>query len=79
MTKYLLDEKDVLRLLREDVNKAGDQSAWARRTGVNRSYLNRVLKGKKKLGPTIVQALNLKKVVAYEPQTRRGGSRPKRR
>jgi hypothetical protein len=32
----LLDEKDVLRLLREDVDKAGGQSAWARQTRVER-------------------------------------------
>jgi hypothetical protein len=74
MTDDLLDEKDVLRLLREDVNKAGGQSAWARRTGVDHSYVKQVLRGKKKPGPTIVQALKLNKVVAYEPQTGRGGS-----
>jgi DNA-binding phage protein len=62
----LLDEKDVLRLLREDVDKAGGQSAWARRSGIERTHLNRVLKGKRPLSPTIVQALKLKRVVAYE-------------
>jgi DNA-binding transcriptional regulator YdaS (Cro superfamily) len=66
VTKHLLDENDVLRLLREDVDKAGGQSAWAKRTGTDRPYLNQVLKGKRPIGPTILQALKVKKVVAYE-------------
>jgi hypothetical protein len=61
----LLDDKDVLRLLREDVDRAGGQSAWARRSGIDRTHLSRVLKGKRPLSPTIVQALKLKRVVAY--------------
>ena len=61
MTK-LLDEKDVLRLLREDVDKAGGQSAWARQMGVDRVYLNKVLRGKRPLSAKIIQALRLKKV-----------------
>jgi plasmid maintenance system antidote protein VapI len=58
----LLDEKDVLRLLREDVDKAGGQSAWARQMGVDRVYLNKVLRGKRPLSAKIIQALRLKKV-----------------
>jgi DNA-binding transcriptional regulator YdaS (Cro superfamily) len=66
MTRHLLDENDVLRLLREVVDRAGSQSAWARRSGIDRTLLNQVLRGKKRLPPTIIQALKLKKVVAYE-------------
>ena len=72
----LLDEKDVLRLLREDVDKAGGQSAWARQTGVDRVHLNKVLRGKRPLTRTILQALKLKKVYTATPaaqmKTRRG-------
>jgi hypothetical protein len=71
VTKHLLDEEDVLRLLREDIDRAGSQSAWARRTGCDRANLNLVLKGKRHLPPTIIKALKLKKVVAYEPHRRR--------
>ena len=63
----LLDEKDVLRLLREDVDKAGGQSAWARQAGVNRVHLNKVLRGKRPLPRTILQALKLKKVYTATP------------
>jgi hypothetical protein len=66
VTKHLLDENDVLRLLHEVVDRAGSQSAWARRSGVDRTQLNGVLRGKRRLSPTIIQALKLKKVVAYE-------------
>ena len=67
VTKHLLDENDVLRLLREDVDRAGGQSAWARRSGIDRVHLNRVLKGQRPLSPNITQALKLKKVfVAQE-------------
>jgi hypothetical protein len=65
--KHLLDENDVLRLLREDVDGAGGQSAWARRSGIDRAHLNRVLKGQRPLSLNITQALKLKKVfVAQE-------------
>jgi hypothetical protein len=61
MTK-LLDESDVLRLLREDVESAGGQSAWARRWGIDRVHLNKVLNGERPLSPNIFRALKLKKV-----------------
>ena len=76
LTKHLLDENDVLRLLHEVVDRAGGQSAWARQTGVNRVHLNKVLRGKRPLTRTILQALKLKKVYTATPaaqmKTRRG-------
>jgi DNA-binding phage protein len=79
----LLDEKDVLRLLREDVDKAGGQSAWARQTGVDRVHLNKVLRGKRPLTRTILQVLKLKKVYTATPaaqmKTRRGRLSGRRR
>jgi DNA-binding phage protein len=62
VTKNLFDESDVLRLLREDVDRAGGQSAWARRSGINRVNLNKMLNGKRPLSSSIVKALNLKRV-----------------
>ena len=43
-----LSEEEVMRLLREDIRKEGGQSAWARKHGVSRSYLNKVLNGTEK-------------------------------
>jgi hypothetical protein len=59
--KCLLDEKDVLQLLNEVIDRAGGQSAWARRTGVDRVGL-KVLRGRRPLTSKILQALKLKKV-----------------
>ena len=67
MTKHLLDKNDVLHLLREVVDRAGGQSAWARQTGVNRVLLNKVLRGKRPFSPKILQALKLKKVYTATP------------
>jgi hypothetical protein len=36
---------DVLNRLTKEVERAGSQSAWARRTGVDRTYLNTLLSG----------------------------------
>jgi hypothetical protein len=59
----VLEREDVIALLREEVKKAGGQVAWSKRTGVNRSNLNRVLKGRRPLPMTILVALKLR--VAY--------------
>ena len=74
MTK-LLDEKDVLRLLREDVDKAGGQSAWARQTGSTASTSTRCLEENALLLEQ-TSKLKLKKVYTATPaaqmKTRRG-------
>jgi hypothetical protein len=77
VTKHLLDENDVLRRLHEVVDRAGGQSAWARWSGVDRATVNQVLRGKRPLPPTIIQALKLKKVVAYKRKQNRSGMQAK--
>jgi DNA-binding phage protein len=52
-----LHVRDVLKLLRLDVDRAGGQSQWSRQTGIGRTYLNRVLNGRKPPGPSICRAL----------------------
>jgi DNA-binding phage protein len=72
MTKRLLDEKDALRLLYKEIDRAGGQSAWARRSGINRVNLNKMLNGKRPLSSSIVKALNLKRVFTYGRKRRAG-------
>jgi len=67
MTKQFLDVNDVLGLLRRDVERAGGQYAWSRRTGVNRAYLYRVLNDQSPPGGPIIAALKLKKVILVKP------------
>jgi hypothetical protein len=66
----LLSHADVVDLLRTEVGKAGTESEWARRTGANRSSLNLALRGRLGLQKNILDALGLKKVVAYEAARR---------
>jgi DNA-binding phage protein len=55
----MLTRKDVLQLLRREVAKAGGQSAWARKTGVNRSILNKALHERKPAQKSVLKALGL--------------------
>ena len=60
----MLDDKDVVCLLRSEVERAGGQSAWARRERIDRTLLNRVLCGQKPPTKEIVRALKLCNVYA---------------
>jgi DNA-binding phage protein len=62
MAKQFLEIEDVMDLLRFEIEQAGGQSAWARRTDINRSTINKILNGQKPLTKTIVKALNLRMV-----------------
>ena len=55
----MLDDKDVVCLLRSEVERAGGQSAWARREWIDRTLVNRVLCGQKPPTKEIVRALKL--------------------
>jgi len=62
-TAKILEQKDVVRLLREEVERAGGQVAWSKKTGVNRTNLNRILKGERPPSKAILDALKLRVVV----------------
>jgi DNA-binding phage protein len=55
----VLDDKDLVERLHSSVKRAGGQTAFARRTGVNRVHLNLVLTGKRLPTSSILKALNL--------------------
>jgi len=65
----LMDRDDVLNLLRAEIAKAGSQSEWARKSGVHRTAINAILKGRKKVQHKLIVALGLKKIEAYTPQS----------
>jgi DNA-binding transcriptional regulator YdaS (Cro superfamily) len=62
---WVLDDKEVIQLLRSEVKKAGGQSAWSRRERVNRTSLNLVINGRLAIPPSIIRALNLRAVSQY--------------
>ena len=58
----LLEARDIRRLLRTEVAEAGSQAAWARKTGIPRPDINKVLQGKKPPGKKMIGALGLRVV-----------------
>jgi DNA-binding phage protein len=55
-----LQIKDVVRLLRSEVKKAGGQQAWAEKTGIERTIVNKILNGQRQPTNNILKALNLR-------------------
>lgn len=71
----ILDDKDVVRLLRSEVKRAGGQSSWARAERIDRTMLNRVLCGHKPPTKKIIRALKLCNAYALDGrEDRRNGS-----
>jgi DNA-binding phage protein len=63
---HVLERKDILSMLRSEIERAGDQGAWAKKAGVHRSTLNKVLNGHQPPTKTIIRALKLRIVVVSE-------------
>ncbi len=62
----MIDNKDIIRLLRSEVKRAGGQCSWVRRERIDRTMLNRVLNGQKPPTKEIVRALKLCNVYAFD-------------
>jgi DNA-binding phage protein len=58
----ILDDKDVRLLLRAAIEQEGSISAFARRHGLERSQLNKMLNGKRVVSRRVAKALGLGKV-----------------
>jgi DNA-binding phage protein len=56
------DEKDVIRLLRSEVKRAGSQAAWAKKAGIQRTWINKILKGRTAPTKKVISALKLRTV-----------------
>jgi DNA-binding phage protein len=57
-----LDLKDVIRLLHSEVERAGGQAAWAKKTGIQRTTINKALNDQRSLTKKIIMALKLRMV-----------------
>jgi hypothetical protein len=66
MQPLVLELRDVVHLLRAEVDRAGGQTAWAKRAQVHRTIVNRVLKGRKLPNKKIIRALRLRAVFVPE-------------
>jgi len=61
----ILDDKDVILLLKAAVEKEGSVSAFAKRHGLERTNLSNVLNGKRPVSSSLVKVLGLRNV--YTP------------
>ena len=57
-----LELKDVIQLLRSEVERAGCQTAWAKKTGINQTIINRVINDQQPPTKKIIEELKLRMV-----------------
>jgi transcriptional regulator with XRE-family HTH domain len=55
----------LVELLQRKVQRAGTQAALAKELGITAAYLGDVLNGKRKPGPTLLDALGYRRVITY--------------
>jgi transcriptional regulator with XRE-family HTH domain len=56
---------ELVKLLQRRVQTAGTQAALAKELGITAAYLGDVLNGKRKPGPTVLNALGFRRVITY--------------
>jgi hypothetical protein len=61
-----LEPKEIVQLLRAEVKKAGSQGAWAKRAGVQRADVNKVIHQRRPASKNIIRALGLRVVVVKD-------------
>src|ERR1700730_11422221 len=62
--KRPLDPEEIVQLLRAEVKKAGSQGTWAKRAGIERTLVNKVLNGKRQPAKNIIRALGFRKALS---------------
>jgi DNA-binding phage protein len=55
----VLEIKDVIQLLRSEVERAGSQAAFARKAGVDRATVHKTLNGQVRPAKKVIDALDL--------------------
>jgi hypothetical protein len=67
----VLDDDDVVHLLRAAVKREGSQAAVAKRYGVDRGTMNSILNGKRRVTATVLKAFGLRKVYVIDDYNKR--------
>jgi DNA-binding phage protein len=65
----VFNDDEVVQLLRALVEREENQTAFARRHGVERARLNQILNGKRRSTRAVIKALGLRKIYAPEWDT----------
>jgi DNA-binding phage protein len=60
------NDDNVVRLLRAAIEHEGNQAAYARRHGIERTGLNMILRGKRPVSDTVIKTLGFRKI--YVPE-----------
>jgi hypothetical protein len=72
---FVLNDNDVVDLLKAAVKREGSQSAFAKRHGVNRTELNSILNGKRRISASLAKALGLRRVYVVEEEAKKHSER----
>jgi hypothetical protein len=62
----ILEPKDVVSLLHEEIERAGSQGAFAKKTGVHRTALNKVINGARSPSALMIDVLGLAQVYVFK-------------
>ena len=62
----VLDDDDVVHLLRAAVKREGSQAAFAKRYGLDRGTMNSILNNKRRVSATLLKAFGLRKVYVID-------------
>ena len=71
----VLNDDDVVDFLKAAVKREGNQSAFAKRHNVNRTKLNSILNGKRRISASIAKALGLRRVYVVEEEAKKHSER----
>lgn len=64
-----MTEDEVMTKLRAEIARLGSQKTLAETWGFSNSYISDVLRGHRELGPAILAAMKLERVVTYRERS----------
>jgi hypothetical protein len=71
----VLNDDDLIELLKAAVKGEGGQSAFAKRHDVNRTELNSILNGRRRISASLAKALGLRRVYVVEEEAKKHSER----
>ena len=69
----LFTNDDILAKIKASCAEAGSQRAWAERLGLSASYVTDVLKGRRRPGGSMLDAIECERVEGYRKKRGRAG------
>jgi transcriptional regulator with XRE-family HTH domain len=66
----VLDDDDVVDLLKAAVKREGSQAAFAKRYGIDRTNLSAFLNGRRRISASLAKALGLRRLYVVEKEAK---------